>query len=339
MHLQSRRRKGADLSLLMRRFLPALAAIAAAGCGYVGEPLPPLANVPARVGDLTAVQRGAQIEAQFTLPVLTTEAVTIRSTLQLDLRIGESEAPFHEDEWAAHARKVPGRSASGGVSKVEIPAADWTGKQVLVGVRTIGSNGKASAWSNFVAVPVVSPPPVPDNIRAVAVPTGVTVTWTAPGNQFRVFRKIGDGEAEVVATVAMPAWTDTSTEYGKHYTYQVQTLTSLGQNRLAESELSAPAEVMPEDRFPPAVPAGLRAAASPNSVELSWDANAESDFSSYRVFRTVDGGPPQKIAEVSIPAYSDHNVEHDKTYRYEVSAVDRLGNESLRSAPVEAVLQ
>jgi fibronectin type 3 domain-containing protein len=38
-----------------------------------------------------------------------------------------------------------------------------------------------------------------------------------------------------------------------------------------------------------------------------------------------------------LPAYSDHGVEHGKTYRYEVSAIDQKGNESARSAAVEVV--
>src|SRR5580700_452196 len=113
----------------MRRFFPALAALAAAGCGYVGEPLPPLANIPARVADLTAVQRGAQILTQFTLPPLTTEARLIRAPLELDLRIGESEAPFREELWAAHSHKVAGGRVSGGTAKFEIPSAEWNGKQ------------------------------------------------------------------------------------------------------------------------------------------------------------------------------------------------------------------
>ena len=323
----------------MRRFLPALAALAAAGCGYVGEPLPPLANIPSRVVDLAAVERGSQLEAQFTLPVLTTEGASIRSRLDIDLRIGESEAPFHPDEWAARAHRITSRSSSGEVAKLEIPTGDWIGKQVTIGVRTIGDNGKPSAWSNFVAVPVVTPPVTPQNVSAKAVPTGVTVTWNAPPGQFRVFRRTGKGEPEAVATVEQPTWTDTSTQYGQQYSYQVETITSLGQNREAQSEASAPAEITPEDKFPPVVPSGLRAAASPNSVELSWDADAEADLATYRVYRSAAGAAPQKIAEVVVPAYSDHNVEPDKTYRYEVSAVDRAGNESAHSAAVEAILQ
>lgn len=323
----------------MRRFLPALVALAAAGCGYVGEPLPPLANIPARVTDLTAMQRGPQILAQFTLPPLTTEGVAIRTPLELDLRIGESEAPFRDEEWASHARKVPGGRVSSGIAKFEIASAEWTGKQVLVTVRTMGSNGKLSGWSNFVAVPVVAPPATPVDVRAEAVATGVALTWNAQGSQFRVFRRTGTGEPESVATVQQPTWTDTTTQYGQQYSYQVQTIITLGENREAQSELSAAATITPVDRFPPATPAGLRAAASPNSVELSWDANTEADLAGYRLYRSAPGGRLEKIAEVTVPAYSDHNVEHDKAYQYEVSAVDRSGNESPHSPPVEVTLQ
>ena len=40
-----------------------------------------------------------------------------------------------------------------------------------------------------------------------------------------------------------------------------------------------------------------------------------------------------------IPTYSDRAVERGKTYRYMVTAMDKSGNESGRSAAVQAVLQ
>src|SRR5438067_1335818 len=54
-----------------------LVALLATGCGYIGEPLPPLANIPARVNDLAAVQRGSRIFVQFTIPSHTTEGVRL----------------------------------------------------------------------------------------------------------------------------------------------------------------------------------------------------------------------------------------------------------------------
>ena len=42
---------------------------------------------------------------------------------------------------------------------------------------------------------------------------------------------------------------------------------------------------------------------------------------------------------VEAPNYSDRRVASGKRYRYAISAVDLLGNESARSQPVEAAAQ
>ena len=90
---------------------------------------------------------------------------------------------------------------------------------------------------------------------------------------------------------------------------------------------------------PPAPPAGLNAATAPNSIEISWEGNTEPDLAGYRVYRSTGAGPFEKIGDLVVPSYSDRAVEHGKTYRYAVSAIDKSGNESARSGPVEATLQ
>src|ERR1035438_1398992 len=89
----------------MRRFLTALAAVLS-GCGYVAGPLPPLANIPARVTDLAAVQRGGKLIVQFTVPQLTTEGVTIKQSPSFDLRIGPGPDPFSGPQWASEAKRI-----------------------------------------------------------------------------------------------------------------------------------------------------------------------------------------------------------------------------------------
>src|SRR5450631_1112639 len=112
----------------MKRFLAAAAAaLCMAGCGYVGDPLPPLANVPPRVKDLAAIQRGGQIIVQFSVPDKTTEGHPIPPPVKLDLRAGPADQ-FEENRWAAGARKISSNGAVGGIARYEIPAAEWTGK-------------------------------------------------------------------------------------------------------------------------------------------------------------------------------------------------------------------
>jgi fibronectin type 3 domain-containing protein len=167
----------------------------------------------------------------------------------------------------------------------------------------------------------------------------VRLTWRASGGTFRIYRRTASEAFAAVANVPLPSWTDSGAEFGKHYVYQVQTIVKLPNNQEAESDLSEEAGVTPEDRFPPAVPAGLNAAAAPNSMEISWEGNTEADLAGYRLFRSTGAGPFEKIGEVvSVPSYSDRSVEPGKTYRYTVSAIDRAGNESARSGPVEATL-
>src|ERR1035437_1164645 len=139
----------------MKRFLPAAAALLLAGCGYVGDPLPPLANIPPPGSDLAALQRGGRIIVQFTGPAKTTEGHPIPPPLRLDLRSGAADQ-FEENQWAAGARQIPPGAMANGVARYEIPAADWIGKEVIFGVRAVAGNGKQSRWSNFVVVPVVT---------------------------------------------------------------------------------------------------------------------------------------------------------------------------------------
>jgi hypothetical protein len=325
----------------MRRSLPALAALPAAlllsGCGYIGDPLPPLANVPKRVDDVAAIQRGARVIVQFTVPSTTTEEHPIPGPLKVDLRAGAIDQ-FDENKWAASARQIPQVALTGRTARYEIPAADWVGKDIIFGVRLIAGNGKQSNWSNFVVVPVVPAPATPSGVSPAATAAGVQLTWQAPGAEFRVFRKTEDGEFALAGTVQKPEFLDAQAEFGKPVTYTVQTIAH-HDAKLAESELSDPVTITPKDTFAPATPAGVHASAAPNSVELNWDQNTEPDLVAYRVYRSVGSGPFEKLAEISaVPTYSDRAAEAGKTYRYALTAVDRTGNESPRSAAVEVVL-
>jgi len=328
----------------MPRILPELiaAALALTGCGYIGNPLPPLANVPAPVTDLTAVEREDRIIVHFKLPTTTTENATIKSPLKLDLRIGTAATgPFHAAEWAAQAKPAPPGPVEGGVATYAISAAEWIGKDVVIGARVIAANGKESNWSTLEALPVVPPPEKPGKPQIDNTAEGLRLTWEGPAGDFRIFRRAGDEKAFTpLADVQQSGWTDRTSEFGKPYTYIVQRIVKLGVHKEAESDQSEESKVtIPEDKFPPAAPSGLRASPAAGSVELSWDRNLEPDLAGYRVYRAVAGGKFEKIAELSqVPSYSDRAVESGMQYHYAVTAFDKSANESDRSAVVEATL-
>jgi penicillin-binding protein len=105
-----------------------------------------------------------------------------------------------------------------------------------------------------------------------------------------------------------------------------------------ESDVAGPATVTPKDEFPPAPPAGLAVSVSGDSIELSWQRNMESDFKEYRVYRSMEDGPFERLAAgLEAPGYSDRKLLSGKRYRYRVTAVDQSVNESDPSSIVEAV--
>ena len=313
------------------------AALLAASCGYIGGPQAPLANVPARVLDLAAVQRGDKIIVQFTIPATTTENIAIKDPLALDLRIGTGVNPFSADRWAEQAKQVPPPKTAKGLVRYEIPSAAWTGKEVTIGVRTMGANSKPSEWSNMVQVQAVPPPAQPTGVRGESTPAGVRLTWRANGEHFRVLRtSSGEQQYAVVgADVRAPEFVDPTAAVGTEYSYLVQTFVPLGNNKEAQSDLSAEYKFTRQAPLP-AIPAGLLAITASDSIELSWDSNPGTETTGYRIYRAAPGGEFTKIGEVSaVPTYSDHAIEHGKTYRYAVSAIDKDGRESTRSAVVE----
>jgi len=319
-------------------YAAAAAFLIVSGCGYIGEPMYPLLNIPKPVTDLSAIERGTAIIYQFTLPALTTEGKQARIG-RVEIRIGEApEGQFNREAWLAKAILLQAKAGEGGHVKSEIPAAPWVGKELILGVKVSGANGREGEWSNLVPMTVVAPLGAPFAVTTTPAPEGLLVSWQSSAQLHRVYRRSSeDPQNLLLTTVEANQWLDATTEYGKKYFYVIQAVQKTG-NRDAESELSETREATPADTFPPAVPAGLNAIAGTQNIELVWDRNTEPDLAGYRLYRAIGDGNLEKIADIAdSPSYSDRKVESGKRHRYAVSAVDRLGNESKKSAPVEIV--
>ena len=309
-----------------------------AGCGSIGEPLYPALRIPSRVTDLTAVERGNRIDIDFTVPPLTTEGLALEDIGSVELLAGPTPTNgWNVNVWAAGAThvNVPAPSKPEPVH-ADVPASEFAGQEITVGVRLSNEKGRFSEWSDFKTVNVEQPLATPADLRATAVPEGVRVTWRESGaNQFRVYRKTAEEQKPtLLSTVSQPDYLDTTADYGKTYQYSVQAL-----HDKAESDTTSPVAITPKDTFPPRVPTSLTASAGVGTVELAWDRNTESDFKEYRVYRSEGSGPFAIIAQgLEAPAYSDHMTESGKRYRYQVSAVDQVGNASMPCAPVEVMV-
>lgn len=312
------------------------------GCGYVGDPLPPALRIPGRVTDLRATQQEDRIVVHFTVPELTTDGLPLKLG-KVELLAGPfAQAPFDTEAWTAGAKVLDTSTVKPGPASVELTFPAWNGQEVFFRVRVLSDRGKDGGWSDFAVLRVIAPLRKPDALKPEATEQGVKLTWAGPrepaGVTFRIRRREGKGDVAEVAMATGHEWLDTQTRYGETYEYSVQSLMTADGAR-AESAPSDPVSIVPVDRFPPAVPAGLTALAGPSSIELSWDPNTESDFAGYFVLRAASGGALERLAgPLPAPTFSDRGARSGTAYKYAVSAVDQAGNQSERSATVDVTL-
>jgi hypothetical protein len=311
---------------------------ACCGCGYVGSPLPPAMNIPQPVTGLTATQLGDKVVVDFIPPVETTEGLKVKRAAALDLRIGRQVNPFDANAWASGAKKfdMPSINPKDDEETIqhvhtELPVADFVGQDVLVAVRSANPKGRPSGWSNFVALHIAAPPPVPLNLKAVSDPKGLRLGWDGSSPAYRVLRKLpGDNEAAQLGEPTGNTFLDETAEVDKKYQYSVIAVD--GGARSKPSEFS---EFILRDIFPPAAPAGVTAIIGASSVELAWESNSEPDLKSYRIYRSIAGAAPEIVGEVGVPAYSDKKLQAGRKHSYTITAVDKHNNESAKSAAVD----
>jgi hypothetical protein len=303
------------------------------GCGYPGPVLPPLLDIPLSVPYVNAVEYGDKILVEFTLPDLTTEGNPLRNVRLLEVRVGVGPSPFTTERWAETAKSYPVASPAAGPFTKEIPVSDWVNKDVVISVRAIGSKGKPAQWATPKLFTVQPPLLKPSALDVRNVEQGAKLTWKGTAPKYRIFRAIAGGTPERLNESDRAEFIDDTTEYDKTYQYLVQGIT----DDFHGSTVSDPKSITPEDKFAPAVPGALTAILGVNTVELAWTRNIEKDFRGYNVYRSIDGGPFEKIADlIPAPTFSDNKIEAGKKYRYEVSAVDVKGNESVHSTPADA---
>jgi hypothetical protein len=302
----------------------------------MGDPLPPALNMPVRVQDLSAIERGPNIVIQFTIPTVTTEGLPVKkSDRQIELRIGPPAAEgFNMDTWLRTSDRVTKVPDDKPLARVEVPAAKYYGKDADIAVNVHGPGGRSVGWSRFAIVHVVPALPTPQALQLSDAPDAVHLEWHAGAPEFRVYRKlVADANWMLLGTSTRPSYDDTTIEYGKTYEYFVQSLQKTG-DTYAESEVSETGTIKPMDKFPPAPPSGVTAVPGTRSIELVWNRSTEKDFAGYRIYR--DG---KQIADgLTAPAFSDRDVKPGIKYQYQVSALDNVGNESAKSAPFDAVI-
>ncbi len=313
-----------------------LALLNLASCGYIGDPLPPSLETPVAVSNLRVTQFGNKLTIRFNQPPKTTEGLILKKIADTELRLGQPPAGvFNMDNWALSATRVEVPPTKDGLVELEVPVDPWVGKDIVVSVRTQGTKQRFSAWSNLAVLPVVAGLIAPQKVTATTQVDGVMLRWQpVEGAEYRIFR----GASEL-AKVAASEYLDSSVEFGKPASYKVQAFRKLNDKQIAEGPQSEAVEITPTDTFPPAVPEGLRLIAGVASIEVSWQRNLELDWKAYKIWRSEGDAEFKVLVEnITQPTYSDRSAARGKRYRYAVSSVDNLGNESEKSKSEELTL-
>ena len=334
-------------------------------CATIGPPQPPSLELPQPPTDLRASRKGDRVSLSWTIPTLTTDRQTIRSLgptgicrgtgrLQAcNTPVGEIKTPLPRGPGGAAAPKPQASYADTLPPQLE---SDDPSAFATYAVDVLNRESRGAGLSNQAKVPLVRTLAPPRDLRAGVAREGVVLSWTGDlvpvavadvHHVYRVYRRL-EGSSEVVLAGEVPAGsatsfslTDASIEWQKTYLYRAEAVTAIpgpNNSRLeVEGDDTPELKVFADDRFPPAVPAGLQAVFSgPGQkpfVDLVWAPVTDPDLAGYNVYRHEDSMSPVKLNTelVKAPAYRDESVTSGKKYFYSVSSVDVRGNESAKS--------
>lgn len=312
-------------------------------CGAIGDPLPPLQNLPRPVSDLAVRQVAQRIEMEWTWPLLTTEGTVAREIG--GFAVWAVDVPGFASDLApgtirTYARLVgrldPAELADkepGGRLSLRSPLADWQPGQAVVVVVT-GANraGRDAGYSNQARLQPLDPPAAPRWTGAEPGPAGVALSWEMAdrAEEYAVERASGeDGPFVSLGRLGITSFLDRTAAWDVTHRYRLRPYRNSEAGRV-EGPLSEELPVTPRDTFAPAPPKGLRAVRAASAVELSWLPSPEPDVAGYRLIRDGEdlSGP------LASTTYSDGSAAAGTAHEYSLTAIDDSGNESEPSAAV-----
>ena len=346
------------------------AGLAMAGCGMPAAPLPPSLNLPDRVTDLSAARSGNQVALTWTMPKQTTDKILLKGNVKV--RICRRQSDSAPCAAAGSLQLAPGADGSWAES-LDSALAAGAPRVLTYFVELTNAKGRSAGLSNAAAVLAGQAPAAVSGLRAQMGKDGVILRWnpapSAPGRSATAIRlqrtlltppaaKPKEGaltpppeplQQNLLVPAGVPPGRalDSDIRFGETYLYRAQRVVRVaadGQMLELGGELSAPVTIHAVNVFPPAVPTGLAAVATPGenggppSIDLSWQPDTEIDLAGYAVFRREGGEPWQRISPpqpVVGPAFHDGHVESGHTYIYAVSAIGQDGLQSARSAEAQ----
>jgi hypothetical protein len=336
------------------------------GCGLAAAPQPPSLKLPEPVKNLTASRSEDTVSLHWTMPKNTTDKVALKGDQKVHIcRKIESGACRTAGDMLA----APDKPAT---FTDHLPAelASGTPRLLTYVIELQNHAGKTAGPSNAVYMATGAAPAAVTGLRAEVRAEGVVLHWDrakmAPDMVLRIHRTLVSrpGAAKPVETAGVPPpeqetlevdpessdsengdpgqALDRGAQLGRVWRYtaeRVEKLTLETHPVETAGQAASAITIEAKDTFPPRVPMGLEAIADEqgHAIDLSWSPGTEPDLAGYVVYRrALTGGEaaPEKHA-VTAPSFHDAAVKAGERYAYSVSAVDKDGNESARSAEVE----
>ncbi len=341
-----------------------------AGCGKIGDPLPPIPRAPLIVNELRVEQQGTSLQLSFPFPRTPRAARLQQVDVYRMIEAAGDPMGVTPETFAARASLVASIPAdkldlqNSAIRYAEPLDLKTSAKNVRYrfAVRLVNTNGAAADLSNYAVIrPLFDLATAPGPIRTTQREKEIELAWAPPVTNesgvgpanvaaYHLYRRTGAGgfvrlNAEPLRE---PRYIDREFQFGTTYEYAVTALSLLpNETNLANAIESNRSELLayaPRDAFPPAAPTSVTIASINSTVSLFWPLNTEPDVAGYNIYRAEDEAtPPAQWIRLNAQlhktaSYRDDRVMVGKKYVYQITAVDVFGNESPRSEKVSEIV-
>ncbi len=334
-----------------------------ASCAAEGPPRPPRLQIPARITDLAASQRGQIIRLTFDLPRLATDKRRLTRPVEAEIfrqmtLPGEAlPRVFRAAPWISLSPPAlaPHTRGSTVVYDAPLPARSFSRAvgnrfsfMVITLTRGFRNRPRESSPSNIATLELLDVSQPIQGLRAVNTPDGLHLQWFPPVrsltggplpsvSDYRVYRATNPrpGSFVFLAQTVNPEYNDSTIQFNQNYYYRVRAVFEK-QGYQADSADSLPVGILPRDVFPPPIPLGLRAVYTGRGVQLMWKADRSTDLAGYNVYRQQGNVPPERLNPELLlaPTFSDSSARQNERYVYWVTAVSLARHESKPSTKV-----
>ena len=343
-------------------------------CGKKGDLLPPLVRFPQTAEDVQISQKADHLILTWRNPIAYEDGSTLSAIERIEIWVLEMKTA-QETEMAAiqveefkqkaklhaiitkeqiHENAAREGSAEGQmIYSFKLSGKDFISKKYTFGLR-VKDRKRFSSFSVLVSLkPMVLPLP-PTGVTASVYPDRIELKWNPPLKNrdqssppslkgYNIYRSEEEGETRRLnaSLIKEEKYDDRNFVFGQTYRYVIRA-SATDTLPYSESENSEETEILTKDTFAPEPPEGLISVAGQEILAISWDANVEGDLDGYRVWRRDEEATEFRLLTPDLikeNAFNDKDVEKGKMYVYAVTALDRAGNESLKSKAISDMIR